>query len=226
LNQPGIFLYLIGLWGPLVSSIIVTFHIKGKGGIRLLLSSGLKWRFSIAWYLFAILIVGILMFINIGLHIGNLPKPSAWINFSILPIVVQVWVVIGEEYGWRGFALPQLQLKYGSLGASIILGFLWACWHLPMFFISGSPQYTENFLTSFSGYVLILIFWTIIMAMLYNKTRKSVLVCMLFHASANISAFLIDMPLDAESLVYLYIPVVLFAIFLLPRPLLKRTETI
>ncbi|MGM0613582.1 MAG: hypothetical protein ACQESM_08750, partial [Bacteroidota bacterium] len=50
LNQPGIFLYLIGLWGPLVSSIIVTFHIKGKGGIRLLLSSGLKWRFSIAWY--------------------------------------------------------------------------------------------------------------------------------------------------------------------------------
>ena len=104
-------------------------------------------------------------------------------------------------------------------GASVIIGFFWASWHLPMFFIPGSPQYTKSFFYSFSRYVCLVTFWSIIMTMLYERTNGSVLVCMIFHAFLNIAAFTIRMPREANMMLYLYTPIIILAIALLPRPL-------
>jgi membrane protease YdiL (CAAX protease family) len=209
----------VGLLGPLASALFLTARFEGWMGVKRLLKGALLWRFNPIWYLFAIFIVALIRFTNIGLHIKAIPIPSQWMNFGLLFIIGQLWVVIGEEYGWRGFALPRLQNSIGPLGASLVIGFFWASWHLPMFFIPGSPQYTDSFFYSFSRYVCLVTFWSIIMTMLYNRTNGSVLVCMIFHAFLNIAAFTIHVPREANMMLYLYVPIVILAITLLPRPL-------
>lgn len=219
ITNPAMLLYLVGLLGPLASALFLTARFEGWMGIKRLLKGALRWRFNPIWYLFAIFIVAILRFASIGLHIKAIPIPSQWMNFGLFFIIGQLWVVIGEEYGWRGYALPRLQKRIGSLGASLVLGLFGASWHLPMFFIPGSPQFTDSFLYSFSRYVCFVTFWSAIMTMLYNRTNGSVLVCMIFHAFLNIAAFTIRMPREANNMLYLYIPIVILATTLLPRPL-------
>ncbi|MGD1968080.1 MAG: CPBP family intramembrane metalloprotease [Desulfobacterales bacterium] len=219
ITSPAMLLYLMGLLGPLASALFLTGRFEGWTGVKRLLRGVLRWRFNPIWYLFAIFIVALLRFTNIGLHIRAVPNPWQWMNFGLFFIIGQLWVVVGEEYGWRGFALPRLQSSIGSLGASLIIGLLWASWHLPMFFIPGSPQYTQSFFYSFSRYVCLVTFWSIIMTMLYNRTSGSVLVCMIFHAFLNIAAFTIRMPREANMMLYLYTPIIILAIALLPRPL-------
>ncbi|MGD8391805.1 MAG: CPBP family glutamic-type intramembrane protease, partial [Desulfobacterales bacterium] len=139
ITSPAMLLYLMGLLGPLASALFLTGRFEGWTGVKRLLRGVLRWRFNPIWYLFAIFIVALLRFTNIGLHIRAVPNPWQWMNFGLFFIIGQLWVVVGEEYGWRGFALPRLQSSIGSLGASLIIGLLWASWHLPMFFIPGSP---------------------------------------------------------------------------------------
>jgi len=220
ITNSAMLLYLVGLLGPLASALFVTVRFDGLMGVKNLLKSALRWRFSPVWYIFAIFVIALLMFANIGFHIKGIPIPSQWVGgFPLMLVAGQLWVVIGEEYGWRGFALPRLQNRIGPLGASLALGFLWASWHLPMFFIPGSPQYTDSFFHAFPMYVLIVTFWSIIMTMLYNRANGSVLACMIFHASLNIAAFTIRMPSEGNIMIYLYIPIIILSIILLPRPL-------
>lgn len=221
-SNPAVYLYLIGLLGPLLSSVFVETKVNGKAGLKKLLKSGTKWKFSLKWYAFAILSVPILMFINIALNTGEFPVKKEYLNFSLIPLVAQIWIVVGEEYGWRGFALPRLQKRWGTIGASILLGLLWACWHLPLFFIIGSPQYTSVFLEDFFNYLLILIFWSLIMTMLFNRSKGSVLICFIFHAFVNFSAWIIVGPVEQDFMLYLYLPLVLISIYLMPRPFFKR----
>ena len=223
ITHPALLLYFAGILGPSVSAIFVTARLEGLEGVKHLLYSALIWRFNLIWYLFAVFIVAFLNFANIGLYIKAIPIPSQWatewIHYPLVLALSQLWVIFGEEYGWRGFALPRLQKRFGPLGASIFIGFFWASWHLPMFFIPGAPQYTDNFIFSFSNYLLLVIFWSIIMTMLYNRTNGSVFICMIFHAFLNIAAFTIRMPREATSILYFYIPIVILSIIFMPRPL-------
>jgi membrane protease YdiL (CAAX protease family) len=90
---------------------------------------------------------------------------------------------LGEEPGWRGFALPRLQVLHGPLLGSLILAPLWALWHLPLFFIPSG----DSPLTMFNlGLFLISItFSTIIYTWVFNNTKGSVLMTMLVHTSNN-----------------------------------------
>lgn len=222
LSNPGLLLYFIGLLGPLISSIYVTRRKEGWKAVKKLLKKGLKWKFSWKWYVFAMFSVPTLMLLNLAIDRVEAPFETSNFSFVLLPLIAQIWVVLGEEYGWRGFALPRLQNQYGSIGASILLGFLWAFWHFPMFFIPGSAQYTDAIVEDFSNYVLLLIFWSIIMTMLYYRTKRSLLVCFIFHAFVNFGAWIIAVPEGNDYLLYLYIPLVLFSIFLMPRPFFKK----
>ena len=214
-------LYLVGLLGPLFAAVTVTARADGWKGVRALLKAGLRWKFHPIWYLFAVFVVGVLMFINVGIQIGGIPHPLQWMHFPLLIIIGQLWVVIGEEFGWRGYALPRMQQWFGSLGAALLIGVLWACWHLPMFFLPGSPQYCASFLSGFAVYIWIVCCWSIILTMLYNRTGGSVLVCMIFHAFFNIAIFTIRMPRGENWMPVLYLPVVVLAIWLLPQPLFR-----
>jgi membrane protease YdiL (CAAX protease family) len=87
----------------------------------------------------------------------------------------------GEEIGWRGYALPRLTTRFGLPIASILLGVIWACWHLPQFFIREADTYGQSFLV----YVLQVTAMSVAFAWLYAKTNGSLLLTMLLHASVN-----------------------------------------
>lgn len=222
---PPMALYLVGILGPLVGALVVSIYHGGKNEAKQLLRSALRWRFNVAWYLWALFLIPGILFVSIVWTHRGLPPLSEWLSFPVLLIVGQIWIVVGEEYGWRGFALPRLQARFGSLGASFVLGFLWSSWHLPMFFTPGSPQYSENFWPAFLQYVGGTTLVTVIMTMLYNKARGSVLVCMLLHASLNSAAFSFKVPEQAlPTVLVLELLALVAAIVLLPRPLFGRSS--
>jgi membrane protease YdiL (CAAX protease family) len=221
LASPGMRFYLLGLLGPLVAAVAVSAYQAGGKGVKTLLSQGLKWRFPLRWYLFAILLVPAINLTNILVFNARIPEAFAWFVVNPVLIVGQIWVVTAEEFGWRGFALPRLQARFGSLGATLILGPLWAIWHLPMFFVPGSPQYSENVPASLALYTLVIVCTSILFTAIYNRTQGSVLACMLFHASLNIAAFTIRIPSDVNISSYMIIAAGLLSIALLDRPLFR-----
>ncbi len=147
--------------------------------------------------------------------------PVSWFSTNIDVLFIAIFLILngfGEETGWRGFALPRLQQHYGSLGASIILGVIWAFWHLPSFFIQGSAQYGESIIE----YVLLLVSWTIIMTMLYNKAKCSVFVPIVLHETQNLIAFAMNSPSGTGLFALpLWVLLTLLSIPFLPKPLFK-----
>ena len=130
-------LYFVGLCGPLIAALLSAFMFYGQAGIIGLLSGSLICNVSWAWYVLAIAPIGIIYSLSVFLY--GLWQKNRVTLFKMPPKSVlvltlsQVWVVVAEEFGWRGFALPHLQGLFGWLLGTLVLGILWALWHLPMF---------------------------------------------------------------------------------------------
>ena len=86
-----------------------------------------------------------------------------------------------EELGWRGLALPLLQRKYAPLNAGLIVGLIWAVWHIPAFLIGGTPQSAWDFVPYFLGVIAI----SVVMTALFNASRGSLLTAVLAHFQFN-----------------------------------------
>jgi membrane protease YdiL (CAAX protease family) len=185
---PPPILLLTGTFAPSASAFIVAFIQKRQADVRNLARQLLHWRVNPIWYGLVFLGPTVVMLASIGLYIAlgnNTPTfpplirwPLVLINFIV---VFLLGGPVGEEFGWRGFALPHLQRKYSTLVSSCIVGSIWALWHLPLFFIKASPQYTIPFLAFFIQSIAI----SIIMAWIYNSTKGSLLLVMLLHATIN-----------------------------------------
>jgi membrane protease YdiL (CAAX protease family) len=108
----------------------------------------------------------------------NAPFPFApW--YMVLPALVQSLLLgpMGEEFGWRGLALPLLQRKFAPFWASLILGIIWATWHAPSFLLSGTPQSAWSFGPFFAGLLAV----AVILTPLFNASRGSLLIAILYH---------------------------------------------
>lgn len=224
ISNPAMMLYTIGLGGPLVGAIIVSALQCGRSGVRSLLAQATRWKFGLRWYAVAILAFPAINLVNVAVFYDRMPPDTRLLVIVPMLIYAQLWVVIAEEFGWRGFALPRLQKQFGSLGATFILGPIWAFWHVPMFFTEGSPQYSEKVLAAFALYTVIVTMLSIVFTMLYNRTGGSVLACMLLHAFINIAAFAIQVPPDVNITMYLIAALAIASIWLLDRPLFGRAE--
>src|SRR2546426_2781896 len=136
-------------------------------------------------YLFAI---GYLPAIKVTVAIVHRVITGSWPRFGDEPwylivaaIVISTPVQAGEEIGWRGYALPRLAVRVGLARASLLLGLIWACWHLPLFFIPGVDNYGQ----SFPIFVLGVIALSVAIAWLYANTSGSLLLTMLMHSAVN-----------------------------------------
>jgi len=96
-------------------------------------------------------------------------------------VFISTWVQAGEEIGWRGFALPRLTEKFGLPLATMIIGLIWAAWHLPLFFVPGASTYGQSFLL----YTLQVTALSVTLGWLYWRTKGSLLLTMLMHAAVN-----------------------------------------
>jgi membrane protease YdiL (CAAX protease family) len=230
-------LHYVASFGPLLSALIVVAITEGRTGIRQLLGRLLKWRVKRVYYAFSVGVPLALFAIAVGV---TLISTGAWPDLSLLGRVDYLpylgaipalgwWLVtfgLGEEVGWRGFALPYLQQKWPAGASSLILGAIWACWHLPAFF------YRDTFiamgLLGFPMFTVSILFVSVIFVWLYNSTGGSLLLVALFHGVFNwLSTSDAGGPSAA---VIMSLPVMLWAVFVLRRythatlsPLEKQT---
>ncbi len=190
---PRLALGLLMAYQPTVAALIVTAAASGKAGVRALLGRLLVWRVGVGWYAIAILGFAVLclLVVNLAGWFGGPDLPTLSSEFTrftglqlagVIPLVFLVrGLVNGEEIAWRGFALPRLQVKWNALSASLIVGFFWGLFHLPLFWTLGSSQSSAS-LPGFVGSTMAL---SVLFTWIFNNTRGSVLMAYLFHASVN-----------------------------------------
>jgi len=181
----------------LAPAFIISSAFSRVPGVRAYLESLVKPRGGAIWYLIAILLNPALL--SIGMVMARIPgneTPAPLVpageGWELLGVVLLAAAyrfffgnVVGEEVGWRGFALPRLQARYNPLVANLILAFFWFIWHLPL------PQ-SQGLLNNFDFISFLDAYWSfflnsLIMAWLFNRTQGSILVAGLFHLSWNIS---------------------------------------
>jgi uncharacterized protein len=174
-------------YGPTFAALILTSALAGKTGIRTLLRRLLLWRVGLSWYAVAIFGPVILSAITVLLYAGLtgtppvLPVVSTQLLITAPLLFLIGGLVNGEEIGWRGFALPRLQAKYSALTASLILGLLWALFHLPLFFTRGDSFAS----TSPLSFLVRMIAAAILFTWISNNTGGSLLLAYLMHAASN-----------------------------------------
>ena len=174
---------------PGIVAIILTAIYFKKKGLKSLFKAIVKWRVKFRCYII-IFILGIalcgLSLLIFNCITGQNGKPDQPYNFVFYFIIILFLSAFWEEIGWRGFLLPVLQEKYTAIKSSIIIGFVWGLWHLPIY-LAINPYGDKTiifFLMMFIGCFAL----SIIATYLYNSTKGSLLTCILFHNAINTSA--------------------------------------
>jgi len=174
---------------PGIVAIILTGIYFKKNSLKLLLKAIVKWRVKIKWYVIIIILgialCGLSLLLFDWIYSQN-NKPDQAYNFIFYFILILPLSALWEEIGWRGFLLPVLQEKYTPLKASILIGFVWGLWHLPIY-LAINPYGDKTliyFLFMFIGCFAL----SIIETWLYNSTKGSLFICILFHNAINTSA--------------------------------------
>jgi membrane protease YdiL (CAAX protease family) len=169
--------------GPFIAALIVTGLVEGGSGMRSLLARIVRAR--IGWSAYAIVFGLPILLCAVALAgmaaIGQLaswPASTAWRELPERFVFIFLFIGLGEEPGWRGFALPRLQKQYSPLIASLILAPIWALWHLPLMGNEFPPAIIPAFLISLLG-------GTLIQTWLFNRSKGSVFAQMFFHATVN-----------------------------------------
>lgn len=169
--------------GPFVAALIVTAIASGRTGIRELLGKLLLWRVSPRYYLVVfglpILICAVGAAFTVAAGHGTFkPAPISWPDLLETFIFILLFIGLGEEPGWRGFALPELQRRYSPAVATLLLAAVWAVWHLPLIGNEFPMPAVPPFLVSLLG-------GAFVQTWLFNRTRGSLLLQMVFHALVN-----------------------------------------
>ena len=166
-------------------ALALTERAEGREATRALLRQVFHWQVGARWYVFA---AGYILAIKLTAALVLRVATGAWPPFGQVPwylmaaaITVSTWAQAGEEIGWRGYALPRLSARFGLAPASVILGILWASWHLPLFFVPESDTFGQ----SFPLYLLQVTALSVAAAWLYWRTEGSLLLVMLLHAAVN-----------------------------------------
>lgn len=174
--------------GPSLAAIVVTAWLLGWGDVRQLLAQARSWRIQPGWYAFALVLPTIILLGGDALfaaYTHKLPTDWRWIQLPPWPVAVAAFVPpLGEELGWRAFALPRLQRRTGALGAALIIGVIWGAWHLPLFLFPEMPLADYPFF--FSQVVAA----SIIMTWLYNSTGGRLCITLVAHLMLNLNVVL------------------------------------
>jgi membrane protease YdiL (CAAX protease family) len=186
---PEFLFWFLSFWSPTLSALIVSGLIGGWTQIKSWLKGFTRWRVGIQWYFaaFFIMLGPLLIALVYSLLGGTSPGIAEGLTIPILLFNLLYTFLSGplsEEPGWRGFALPRLQARFGALTSSIILGLIWAFWHLPLYLV-------QERLAIYIFVPLVLVI-SILMTWVYNNSRGSLILTIIMHFSFNFDmAFLV-----------------------------------
>lgn len=180
-------LMYLGVFMPGIVALVVTHYRRSPREARALLARLVKFDVSARWFVFALFFMAAVKVVVAAIARVT---TGAWPAFGSEPVPLMFLAAIGstliggqvgEELGWRGYALPRMSRSFGLGLASILLGILWAAWHLPLFFILDGDTVGQ----SFPFYLLQVTAISVAMAWVYMKTGGSLLITMLLHAAIN-----------------------------------------
>lgn len=196
-------LVFLGVASPSLVALFLLHQNGAKEQIQKILKKVFQWKVSIRWYLFAAGFIVIIKLLVAGLH---KMLTGLWPVFGTEPwylmagaVFISTWVQAGEEIGWRGFVLPRLTEKLGLSLATLILGLIWAAWHLPLFFVPGASTYGQSFLL----YTLQVTALSVALGWLYWRSGGSLLLTMLMHAAVNNTKNIVPSALNETTEPYL-----------------------
>lgn len=174
---------------PITAAVILTYREQKSSGVKQLLGRvfDCKRTRQKLWYVPAILLAPVILVLSyVVMRLRGVSLPEPHIPLLVIPIFFLVFFIgaIGEEVGWSGYAIDPLQDRWGALQASLILGSVWALWHVvPYIQTHNAPAWIVWQCIGTVG-LRVIITW------LYNNTGKSVFVAILFHAMLDVSEFL------------------------------------
>jgi membrane protease YdiL (CAAX protease family) len=186
---------LLTLVGPTLAAFLMTAVTQGRVGILQLLRRYVLWRVGIRWYLLVLLGVPAMFLLPYLIQSGafsafRMPGLAFLLDYLIVYFITLVFGgPLGEEGGWRGFALPRMEQRSGPLVGTLMLGVLWGLWHLPLFLLvpgyNGAGTGFAGILIPFVAFVISVIGMTILFTWVFNNTRGSILLAILLHAAIN-----------------------------------------
>jgi membrane protease YdiL (CAAX protease family) len=220
--------YLPGTIAPGLVALALTKFKGGSAALSSLLNRIFAWRANWRWYAFAVLFMAT---VKLGAAIAHRAITGEWPQFGdVAPLIMLAAVLVstpvqaGEELGWRGFMLPALAERIGLASASLLVGVVWALWHLPMFFIAAGDLVGQSLWVYLLGVTAL----SVAMTWLFANTGGSLLLVMIMHAAVNNTTGLVPATrpggaadvfgLDATPMGWLTIVVLwVFAIYFLVR---------
>ncbi len=189
-------LYYVAAFGPSVAGIVMTARTEGWSGVRKMIARVRPRWSSGPWYVAAVIGFPMLNLVSAWLvapaFLGRLPPVRDVLVLLPMTLVADTGP-LGEEFGWRGFALPRLLERQRPLAAALVLGAIWWAWHLPTFFI---PALSQSQL-SMPLFVVNVLALSVIMTWLYRRTGGDLLLMILVHVAANYCGW-IGVPFTAE----------------------------
>jgi hypothetical protein len=181
-------LSMLSGFGPSLAAVVVVFYSTGRAGLGRWLTRRLQWRKGWRWVLLAFAFPAVYTGLAAIAHMalgGTLPpSPYAghvWLAALNVLLIFLVGGPLGEEFGWRGFALPALQARWGWRVASVVLGGIWAVWHLPLFYSAGNLQSQWPF----GWFALSVVASSVLFAWLFNRSQGSLVPVLVLHTAVN-----------------------------------------
>ena len=177
---------ILGVWGPTLSAIIVTAIFHGKDGLKRFFGR-IQARAGFLWFL--PLLGFFLLFGLTGRFIGSAaagiefdPRFWGWAWVAQVMIAQLLIPGLGEEFGWRGFALQRLQHLMTPVRATLVIAFFHLLWHAPTYWL-GQGMHNVPVIWA----IFFLLPWTILFTWAYNRSNGSILVSVFFHATSGAS---------------------------------------
>ena len=174
-------LFILAVWAPAIAAVGLVWWHTGWPGVGRFLSRALLWRMPAAWW--AVLILGVPLVYMVGAALMGRPLLAPVEDAGGFLAAAAFMAILGpmEEFGWRGLLLPVLQRRMAPVWAGLAVGIVWGLWHLPAFFLGGTPQSGWDFTPFFAGAVGV----SLIVTGMFNASGGSILVAMLFHYALN-----------------------------------------
>ena len=189
-DEMAMFMGLTLALAPISAALILVFRENGVDGAKRLLKRSFDYKriTNKLWYIPIFFLFPILFLFALGLMIFmGIPLPDPITPVLAVPVAFLAFFLFAlfEEVGWMGYAFDPMQERWRALIASLILGIIWAAWHIPLYIFAGlDPLWIAGQLISLIG-IRTLIVW------IYNNTGKSVFAAILFHAVYNVCTIMI-----------------------------------